>query len=234
LGRWDEAEVQCRKALNLGEELVADSPNVTDNVVAHARSCVELGNLLHRRGEPREALDWYAKAVKILEAPQQAARTREELRYALDNRAEALDRLGQYAEAIASWERALELDNGQFRGVLQLGRAISVAHRDGDHRQALAEAGALASDGHTLERQARLCAQASAPASGSEQEPPEAAQLHEQYAARAVELLWQAAGKGHRDILYLKEGADLAPLRSRADFRKLLAELVANQETARP
>ena len=30
----------------------------------------------------------------------------------------------------------------------------------------------------------------------------------------------------YRDTLYLKEGADLAPLRQRDDFKKLLAELV--------
>jgi hypothetical protein len=30
---------------------------------------------------------------------------------------------------------------------------------------------------------------------------------------------------GYRDTLYLNEGADLAPLRQRDDFQKLLAEL---------
>ena len=41
---------------------------------------------------------------------------------------------------------------------------------------------------------------------------------------RAIELLRQAAGKGHLDIDYLKAGTDLAPLRGRADFQKLRAE----------
>ncbi len=44
-------------------------------------------------------------------------------------------------------------------------------------------------------------------------------------------LLQQAVGKGHRDMLYLKEGVDLAPLRQHADFQKLLAETEVKRET---
>jgi hypothetical protein len=87
-------------------------------------------------------------------------------------------------------------------------------------------------DGPTLEGLARLCALASA--AGGEREPAKAAELGEQYAARAVELLRQAVGKGYRDSVYLKKGTDLAPLRQRADFQKLLAEAEAKRETPGP
>ena len=40
-----------------------------------------------------------------------------------------------------------------------------------------------------------------------------------------MKLLRQAVSEVCRDMLYLKEGADLAPLRQRDGFKKLLAEL---------
>jgi hypothetical protein len=50
-----------------------------------------------------------------------------------------------------------------------------------------------------------------------------------QYAARAVQLLRQAQAAGHfrtrAHLAGLKKDADLDPLRSRADFKELLARL---------
>jgi hypothetical protein len=135
-----------------------------------------------------------------------------------------LDRLGRHAEALRHWERALQLDDGKDRRVLRLGRSISRAHLGGDHGQALAEAEALAgdADGPALEGMARLCALASAAVAGDLREP---------YAARAVALLRQAVAKGYQDIVYLKEGTDLAALRERPDFQKLLVDREAKRAT---
>jgi hypothetical protein len=44
--------------------------------------------------------------------------------------------------------------------------------------------------------------------------------LAEQYASRAVDLLRQAVAKGYKDV-----GPDLDVLRSRDNFKKLMAEL---------
>jgi hypothetical protein len=144
--------------------------------------------------------------------------SRDAIRDAHAGRAKVLDRLGRHDEAAKDWERALEWDTGASRRVLQLGRAIAQAHISGDHGRALAEAEALAkgADGPMLEGLARLCALASA-AGG------------EPYAAQAVELLRQAADKGHRDTAYLKDGSDLSSLRSRADFQNFLNKLGANE-----
>jgi hypothetical protein len=65
---------------------------------------------------------------------------------------------------------------------------------------------------------ARVCALASAAAKDN-------AKLREQYAARAVELLRQAAAKGYKDIEHLKKDDDFKPLRDRADYKTLLNEL---------
>jgi hypothetical protein len=125
-----------------------------------------------------------------------------------------LDRLGRHAEAVHYWEQAVKRDDGSQHAVLQLGLAISQAQASGNHDQALTKAESLAKGGvaPTLEGLARLCALASAVAG-------------ERYAVRAVKLLRQAVSEDYQDTLYLKEGADLAPLRQRDDFKKLLAEL---------
>jgi tetratricopeptide (TPR) repeat protein len=230
LGRWQEAEALCRSALEVQEKLVSDKPELPSHLVQRPPNYAGLGDLVRDRGQPREALDWYAKAVAALEPilakDKRLVAARQSLRDAHWGRARALDLLRRHAEAVQEWEQALALDDGKYRSVLRLGRAMSQAHLHGDHEKALAEATALAQDGdgRTLEGLARLCAQASAAIASSTQEAGQGAKFQEQYAARAVQLLRQAAGKGHRDRLYLKEGTDLAPLRSRADFQKLLAE----------
>jgi hypothetical protein len=49
----------------------------------------------------------------------------------------------------------------------------------------------------------------------------------EKYAARAVELLRKAVDRGYRDAAHVKTDTDLDAVRSRDDFKKLLAELEA-------
>jgi hypothetical protein len=70
----------------------------------------------------------------------------------------------------------------------------------------------------TLSALARVYA-LSAAAAGADHSESEA------YAGRAVELLRQAAAKDHPNVQQLQGADDLAFLRSRADFQKLLAEL---------
>jgi serine/threonine protein kinase/tetratricopeptide (TPR) repeat protein len=232
LGRSEEAETQCSEAVAIWDKLITDFPDVQHYVADRAQAYFRFGDVLRDNGRPQDALDWYARSVATLESllakEKRLAEARVWLRQAHEGRARALDVLRRHAEAVQDWKRALELDDGRHRRVRQLGRAISQAHLSGDHRRALAAAAVLAkdADGLTLEWLARLCALASAVV--------KAADLREQYASRAVQLLRQAAGKGHQDGGYLKEGTDLAPLRRRADFQKLLAEGEAKRETPGP
>jgi tetratricopeptide (TPR) repeat protein len=237
LGRHPEAEDHVRKALDIRDKLLSKSPDVQGYVIDQAETCGLFGTVVGDSGRPQEALDWCARAIAALEGilakEQRHVGVRKPLCRAYRTRAQALDLLGRYPEAVQDWERALKLDNGKDRPVLQLGRAISQAHVGGDSRQGLAEAETLAkdADGPTLERLARLCALASAAATSEKQEPAEAADLREQYAARAVALLRQAIGKGYRDRLYLREGTDVVSVRQRADFQKLLAGLEDEAKT---
>jgi serine/threonine protein kinase/tetratricopeptide (TPR) repeat protein len=59
-------------------------------------------------------------------------------------------------------------------------------------------------------------------------------ELATSYADRALGMLRQAISKGFKDAAHMKKDTDLNPLRSRADFRKLLAELEAEAATRRP
>jgi tetratricopeptide (TPR) repeat protein len=232
LGRWDEAEAEIRKALAIRDKLVESSQDILSYRIDQAGSHASLGHLHRGRGQPEQALDWYDKAINALEPifkkESRYVPAREALRDARWGRALALDRLGRYQDAVRDWERAESLDEGRQRVVFQLGRAISQAHLKGNHREALAEADALAknADGPTLAGLARLCALASAPLTGG-QKPAVATTVREQYASRAVVLLRQAASKGFRDTLYLQKGTDLAPLRDRKDFQTLLADAEA-------
>jgi hypothetical protein len=45
-----------------------------------------------------------------------------------------------------------------------------------------------------------------------------------------MKLLQQAVAKGYQDAAHLKQDTDLAPLRDREDFKKLLAEVEQQAE----
>ena len=49
--------------------------------------------------------------------------------------------------------------------------------------------------------------------------------LAQTYADRAMTILRQAVQNGYKDVDHLKKDTDLDPLRSCADFRKLIADL---------
>jgi eukaryotic-like serine/threonine-protein kinase len=218
LGRRDEAKVQICKALKLRDKLVAEFPTVPRYVMDRAESYGRFGYVVRDGGRPEDSLDWYSPAVvalqSLLDKQPRLARARLLLAEVYVGRAEVLVRHGRHAEAISDWERALELDNGDYRAVLQLGRVLCRAHLNGDHGSALAEVESLAAgaDIQTLEELARMCALASSEGADG-------------YGARAVQLLRRAIGKGYRDSLYLTEETDLDPLRRRADFTDLLWDL---------
>jgi serine/threonine protein kinase len=215
LGRRDEAKLQICKALKLRDKLVADFPTVPRYVMDRAESHGRFGYVVRDSGRPEDSLGWYARAIvalqSLLDKQPRLARAQLLLAEVHAGRAEVLGRHGRHAEAISDWVRALELDTGANRPVLQLGRVICRAHLHGDHGSALTEAESLAAGAgiQTLEDLACTCALASVAGP-------------EEYAARAVEFLRRAISKGYRDTLYLTEAIDLAPLRKRADFADLL------------
>jgi len=77
-----------------------------------------------------------------------------------------------------------------------------------------------------------LCVTAVGPGKPPAQLSPEEKASRERYAARAVAVLREAVAKGYQDAAHMKQNTDLAPLRGRDDFQKLLAELEAKSKVA--
>jgi hypothetical protein len=141
-------------------------------------------------------------------------------------RAKALCSLNRAREALADWERAVELSPpaeqalarlARAHGWVQAGKVAEAAADIAALTQGPATPGAVLCDG--------ACVYARAAASAPEGEQREA------YAGQALALLRraQAAGffKDRAKTERLKKDSDLAPLRQREDFRKLVAELEA-------
>jgi tetratricopeptide (TPR) repeat protein len=104
----------CRQALAITEKLVADFPTVPAYRTDLAGSCVNFGRLLRAQGRAQDALEWYAKAMPLLEAnlAQDARLVTERifLRNAHWMRALALTDLKRFAEAVKDWDRAFAAD----------------------------------------------------------------------------------------------------------------------------
>ncbi len=225
LGKGAEAEAVCRRSAELYERLTADFPAVPEYVIDLSQTYSTLA-LLDRIARNRErALDWYAQAIRALEAVLTrypdlgAARTTLAGHHA--DRADVLAGLGRHADALGDLERAIALADTRQRAALRLSRA-RILVRAGQPLQAVAEADEVAGDsspsGPTLYEAARVHAQASAAlrADGSRSE---------HHAVRAVALLRQAVARGFADFARMLRDRDLDPLHRRADFTELLWDL---------
>jgi tetratricopeptide (TPR) repeat protein len=150
-----------------------------------------------------------------------------------------LTRLGRHADAVADWRRALELDSGSNRNFLHFNLAYALI-RSGDHAGAVAEAEKLEKSqpatGNLLYNLASVYSRAAAAVAGDASLPESTRkQRVEQYASRAVALLSRGAQGGMfrnpanlerlRKDIDVNKDSDLAPLRDRADFKKLLADV---------
>jgi serine/threonine-protein kinase len=190
-----------------------------------ARTASVLLKLLHDKVGPREALEVHGQVVAVLRPLLAADTSSQPLRFCVRDvyraQATALTRLAKYAEAVKAWDRAIELAAGPSRTFFRQHRAICLI-RLGDHAGAVAEAEAIARQrgvtGGTVYNSACVVAQAFASVK-------EEATLGKRYGDRALALLEQAVALGYRNLAHIKKDPDLDPLRSRADFQKLLARL---------
>jgi tetratricopeptide (TPR) repeat protein len=225
--RWGEAEAEYREGLALYQKLAADFPGQPDYQERVAAFLVSVGQARLEQDDAEAALGWFTKASALLR-PLHARQPRlgrvvTGLRNAYFHRADALDRLERYPEALADWDRVLELRVGD-RAYDRLRRARVLA-LTGKVAEAVAEATAVAgAKGVTADRlyqSACVLARASA----AEKDRGRA----ESHAAGAVALLGKAGATGFfrepAKAALLQEVADLEPLRRRDDFRKLVQSL---------
>ena len=115
-----------------------------------------------------------------------------------------------------------------FRNFVQALAKVHLAQ--GEHAEASANANQLAEAAVDLakDRYNAACFLAGCvPLAAKDAKLPEARrqELARGYADRALAALRQAVADGYRDAAHMKKDTDLDPLRARADFKKLLADL---------
>jgi eukaryotic-like serine/threonine-protein kinase len=226
--RPKEAQEAYEKSIAIYERLVASSSS-PQYAIELAGTYVNLGRLIGDSGKLEESLPVLTKSIEILEPvvrqTPQLIKARESLCFAHWMRATSLSGLKRFPQAVSDWDRAIELDDGHYALTLRIKRASTLLNLK-DHARAAVDAQAIAEStaatGQDLFQAAGVFAHCVRFAG---KDSPEA----DSYGERAVTALRKAAAKGFRDAARLKSSKDLEPLRSREDFRKLIAELEASK-----
>jgi serine/threonine protein kinase/tetratricopeptide (TPR) repeat protein len=223
------AQDAYEKSIAIYERLRANS-DVPQYAIGLAGTCVNLGRLIGDNGNLEESLPVLTKGIEILEPAvrkdPELAKARESLCFAYWLRATTLAGLKRFPQAVSDWGRAIELDDGHNAVLLRIKRASTLLNLK-DHVRAAADAQAVAeSDAATGQELFQAASVFAYCVRFAGKDSPEA----ESYARRAVATLRKAADKGFRDAARLKSSADLEPLRSREDFRKLIAELEESKQ----
>jgi serine/threonine protein kinase len=197
LGQANAAEQAYRQALAAREQLARAFPDEPSKLSPLGATLNNLAALLRDQGELPEARRLLEQAVRH----QQKA-------------LKAYPRHPQYREFLRNHYCGLALTLIRLREHAEAARAArdSAAVRPENGADAYAAASLLA-------RCVRLAAQdAQLPGAKGQQ-------LAQEYADQAMDLLRASVHRGYRNVKQLQEDAALEPLRPRADFRKLLAEL---------
>jgi serine/threonine-protein kinase len=235
LGRKAEALELHRRALAIRERLVADNPAVTEHRSDLCRSLNNIGSLLDDLGHPDEALATYRQSRAHLEQLVRENPAVPAYRFALggaynDMAAIEMQR-GHWGPAregllksVASYRRALASmpENPRYLG--SLGRALmkqirvySALDRPSEAIVAARERASIAR-GDPTELYNVAC-------SLSSSVPLARGPSRRSLADEAVRTLWQAIAAGWDDAAMTSRDRDLAPLRTRDDFRRLLRDL---------
>jgi serine/threonine-protein kinase len=197
VGRLPEAETAFRDALALKKQLVADSPTVPDYQNLLAGTLLHLGQLFHERKDYAAARQMYEEALPHHQAALQANPGHPYYRRSFrDNRQGLTETLLTQGEHSAAAETSSQL----------LEAAVDPA---GDAYKAacfLARCVPLAEHDKQLADPARK-------------------ERAQHYADQTMAALRRAVQNGYKDMPHMKQDPDLAAIRSRPDFQKLVVEL---------
>jgi serine/threonine protein kinase/tetratricopeptide (TPR) repeat protein len=244
-GRSKDAERAYRDALALYQQLAAEFPTVLEYRQYLGRSFTNLGSLLEASGRAREAEEAFRDALVPFKqlATEFAAVPdyQNELALTMGNWAMLLHRRKEFGAARRLLEEALPHHLAAlranprhlyYRRPYRLNRQILAETLVdlGDHVAASATAGQLlqaAVDLATDPYNAACLLARCVPLVGQDSQQPETRrrELAKAYSDRAVAALRQAVQHGYKDLAHIQKDKDLEPLRSRADFQKLLAKL---------
>jgi tetratricopeptide (TPR) repeat protein len=235
-GPHEKAGPCYEQAVKLLRPLVEKYPEEWEHALTLSSIYNNWSYMLRNQGKTSEALRLlgqaidYAKAVLKEEPRHREARDRAFSCHG--TRAQLYEHLGRWKEAVADWDRLLELDQSPDRWKRRVLRTLDLA-RAGEHARAAAEAGALENDpavsGDGLWTMAIAYARSSKEAgSDSRLAAAERDALAERYAGSAVALLRKLKGMGKfksiGEAVQLRTEPALQPLRGRPDFQKLLTE----------
>jgi serine/threonine protein kinase len=227
--KHDAARGAFEATLTISEKLVDQFPAVWAYKFELGLGYYNLGELSRHTGKLGETLDMFDKAVQFLkivhDREPRDVKAKTFLRNSYNGRAQAYDRLHRYAEAVKDWDSVIELSTPTEQPVFRLARALSQV-RAGMVGEAVAEVAELSQQSNltAIHWYAFACIHATA----STKVPDK----HQEYSNRAMELLHKAVDAGFQDIKLLKTNKDIAPLRDRDDFKKLIAELEAQMKSA--
>jgi serine/threonine-protein kinase len=223
-GRDAQAEENYQQLLAISQELARSDPTVSEYAIGVGSAEGNLGNLRLEKGDAAGSLEWFTRSAATLAAVVQRepnnSFARVPLMNAYANRAQALNHVGRAADAIADWDRALTLAPEFIRPELRLLRAGSLA-RAGRVAEVAGEADAFIRFRGVIDDSLIDAADSFAQLAGATKDPNQA----DAFAVRAVACLRDAAAKGRVTARQIAADKDLDPLRSRDEFKKLVAEL---------
>jgi serine/threonine protein kinase len=242
-----------QQALRLYEELAAEVPSNPDYRRALAETRNNMGSLLLRTGQKPQAEELYRGSISVMEKLSAEfpgeRHYHSELGRELHNLAELLRDKNQLKEARAMIERAIEHQDIAYRKeptrrnypAFLRGHMDELAEiflRDRDHASASKTAERLSNRfPKTWEAQydaACIFSRCAPLAKGDERlRDGKGPEIARSYADRAVSLLRAASPLGLSNADHMKKDPDLDPLRGRADFQNLVAEVEKKQEASK-
>jgi tetratricopeptide (TPR) repeat protein len=244
-GRLKEAEEMYRKAQGGQQKLADQYHDVLEYRYRLAETRVNLGILLQRADRPEEAAEEFRRTSalcrELLKENPASSQYHMLLANALECLAYGALARKDFAEARPLLEEALPHSrealkaaprHPDYRGVFrEIVRDLAEVHLgQGEHAEASAAADQLAEAAVDLakDRYKAACVLAGCvPLAAKDAKLPEARrqELAKEYADRALAVLRQAVADGYKDAVQMHKDPALAPLRDRADFQKLLADL---------
>jgi eukaryotic-like serine/threonine-protein kinase len=253
-GRLKEAESAFADALAIYKQLAADFPTRPEFREQLARSHNNLGLLLCDTGRLMEAESAYAAALALFkqlaaafpnqpDARNEAAGTLVNLAMLCNHRRDFRKAKAYLEEALPHHQAAL-LANPRNPNYRQFYRnhlmALTRTHAGlRDQSAALATAQKLRDVSYAPLADAydAACALAQCVPIVEKDDKLDASKRRaetEFYAGEAMKMLRDAVGKGYEDVAHMKKDTDLAPLRQREDFQKLVAELERKKPEKQP
>lgn len=218
----EQALEQYRQAVKIRENLIHQFPEIPEYRVDLAGVYANIAIKFLEGEKPTESMEWFPKAIDLLTPiHQSAAKSSKSARFleeCYEGRSMALDKLGRFEEGERDWDRHVELNSPEDKYKLLIRRWKRLIRQGmvGGAMERIAEMTRLPHEDASLWYEL-ACAYSLASDGSSEKQI--------EYADRAMELLKEAVKMGFDNSKRMQADSDLARLRDRDDFKKLIAEV---------